>query len=355
MKTILKITAIALLACLGMACEDNLTGPFNNPDRLSSPGVAVITHTETNECPAQTITMTVTASGADSYLWFRNGVLLTEETGNTLTVESGEYFPSEDEYYAVGVNPSGLGLSGGTIRLTFTPCQMPEKPVITGESINVCPFPFGRVQARAKYATTYRWYFNGQPLDHMPTSIVWFPDETGEYRARGINLWGEGPLSDPFEFELDLCIPFEITGIWEVTGTPIGGAPSSWRDTITEVPGSNGTQFAARNYVNAGLPLIFHRNTSGQFYLTAGEQVIVDGSSQSYLLAFAWENHATVTGQTAGNFFMETSSGREMRMWIASWRHADRGLSTVNQIYYNGQYTATGITGIMFTKVGPLP
>ncbi|MDR1198116.1 MAG: hypothetical protein LBK94_03765 [Prevotellaceae bacterium] len=81
------------------------------------PEQATVAGDATNTCPEVTVVLTATATGATSYVWTKDNVLISGETAATLIVTAAGV------YAAAGVNANGTGAYSAAKTVTFTACS----------------------------------------------------------------------------------------------------------------------------------------------------------------------------------------------------------------------------------------
>jgi hypothetical protein len=167
------------------------------------PGKATIIGDNENICPATNVILTVKATGATSYKWYKGNSIINGENGNTYTVTQ------TGTYYAVGVNATGSGIQSDGKAVTITTCvALPTTATISGNSTNSCSGVNGltvTLTASATRATSYIWRKGNELLDETGNTLV--VNETGTYYAKGVNLSGEGQESIGKSVNITSCTP----------------------------------------------------------------------------------------------------------------------------------------------------
>ncbi len=122
---------------------------------LPTAGIPTISTTGgiTSVCQGELIQLTATATGASTYQWYKNGVLISGATNITYdAVESGNYT-------VTALNATGCASnSSAAINITILP--LPIKPIITPSgSVEICEGEFVKLTASA--GELYEWYKDG--------------------------------------------------------------------------------------------------------------------------------------------------------------------------------------------------
>jgi hypothetical protein len=82
----------------------------------SGVGQAVISGASSNVCPANTVTLTATASGATNFIWYKDGAQVQSGTSNTYTVSA------TGNYTVMGANAACIGTISAAKSVTLTVC-----------------------------------------------------------------------------------------------------------------------------------------------------------------------------------------------------------------------------------------
>ncbi|MDR1346971.1 MAG: hypothetical protein LBJ63_00865 [Prevotellaceae bacterium] len=114
------VTAAGVYTAAGV--NANGTGAYSAGKTVTitacpAPEQATISGDATNTCPAVSVTLTATATGATSYVWTKDGVLINGETAATLIVTAAGVYAS------AGVNANGTGAYSAGKTVTITACS----------------------------------------------------------------------------------------------------------------------------------------------------------------------------------------------------------------------------------------
>lgn len=174
-----------------------------------------------------TATFTVVASNATGYQWFFNGATIAGATGASLTVNNAQA-ANAGNYHVVVSNSAG-SVTSDTVTLTVNAAPPGPVPVITTQPASATvtvggTATFGVV---ATNATSYQWYFNGNPIagaigsSHTVNNAQ--STNSGSYFVAVSNNAG-GVNSDPATLTVTSPPPPQPPS----SGGGGGGAPSQW-------------------------------------------------------------------------------------------------------------------------------
>lgn len=203
---------LVLAACFGMAagfvaCSDN-----NNNDDPSAPEKAVVSGPDRNVWPETTVTLTATAAGAESFVWYNGSTPVPGATATTYSVTVSGY------YSAAGKNAVGEGPKSDpkTVDISTTTVTL------TGESANVCPETSVLLTASLLGADSFAWYLGETKL--AATANTYSATVSGIYTVAGIIDGREGPKSGAIIVNITPCpAPAKAT----VTGNASNTCPAT--------------------------------------------------------------------------------------------------------------------------------
>jgi hypothetical protein len=267
-KSAVKVVAITPCA----AAAGAITGPTSNP------------------CPADSVTLTISAiEGAVSYKWYRDdsytgvaGQSYTTKTSGTFTV--------------AGVNSKGNeGEKSAPHVVTITTCAAPLPAAagsITGPSSSECPVTSVDLSIAAiENATSYQWYRNDAVISGA-TAITYTVTQTGYYTVAGVN-------SDLTEGTKSPSHQVIIAG---VAGKPaaVSNGPNSSATYSTNCSTSGGTMTVSLNG-----QISLNQPTSYTWYITR------DGGQPEALITHAYDtdNFETIMHYTATATGLYTTTG----------------------------------------------
>ena len=187
-------------------------------EKQAHPQKATVVGNTSNECPAKTVTLTATATDADSFQWKKDGVVIAGQSGSTLTVTAG------GTYTAAGVNDAGVGAFSDPKSVTITICP-PERPTLTGDLTNICPDTTVTLTAATTDADSFQWKKDGSVIASQSVATLTVT-ESGTYTVAGVNSSGVGTFSEPKTVTISDCRPGKAT---------ISGARSNQCPTATVV------------------------------------------------------------------------------------------------------------------------
>jgi len=302
------IATLMALSLIMVSCREE---PFdiNNPDRPWVPLQAQIDGPTGPIIGTQEVLFTASSQYAETYVWHRNGVVLTDETSNTLRVTATGFFPDVVGISVSGENPSGIGEVSDTNTIMFTPWEAPQgpnaphAPFIQGES-NVCPDPYALLTAHIWQATDFFWYLDGVLIEGenartLRVELVFCEDAdtlmggtgTGIYTVRGSNDFDgnthHSEMSPPVFIQWTRCDLTDFSGIWTGIGSAFFDAvtmPPSFRQEISRIGPAT---FAFENFggflgSETGA-FHFSIDMDGDPYVTSGRNVI--GNVYQWLVA----------------------------------------------------------------------
>ncbi len=182
MKKNLFLTFTFLTGAMLVSCGET------EPKTPAVPEKATIEGATENTLPEESVLLTASAEGAESYAWYKGTTKIEGETSDTyLVTESGTYF-------VAGVNKGGEGSRSDAKEVTITIVQLPGTAVITGASQNTLPELTLTLTASAEGAQSYVWYKGSSKIDGE-VSNTYIVTESGAYYAAGVNQFGEGAIS----------------------------------------------------------------------------------------------------------------------------------------------------------------
>ncbi|MDR2361663.1 MAG: choice-of-anchor J domain-containing protein [Prevotellaceae bacterium] len=222
MKKVLILAALFSLAAGFVACsDDDQSGQV--------PGKAVISGPSSNVFPETSVTLTATAEGATSYLWYSNTSLIPGETANTLVVTNSS------AYSVAGVNDNGEGAKSDPKAVTIESYTI----TLTGASSNTCPSASVVLTASLQNATAYKWYKGGAEISGVTTN-TYEATETGAYTVAGIIGTQAGPQSAPLNVTIVNC---PKPGKATITGASENSCPAASVELIALATGDNLTGY----------------------------------------------------------------------------------------------------------------
>ena len=220
-------------------------------EKQAHPQKATVVGNTSNECPAKTVTLTATATDADSFQWKKDGVVIAGQSGSTLTVTAG------GTYTAAGVNDAGVGTFSDPKSVTITICP-PERPTLTGDLTNICPDTTVTLTAATTDADSFQWKKDGSVIASQSVATLTVT-ESGTYTVAGVNNSGVGTFSEPHRVTITSCVPLPVSGftyrddldVFSLTGTSTGKIT----DYQWNVSGSSDVKLIAHNAASATLEL----------------------------------------------------------------------------------------------------
>ena len=184
-------------------------------EKQAHPQKATVVGNTSNECPAKTVTLTATATDADSFQWKKDGVVIAGQSGPTLTVTAG------GTYIAAGVNDAGVGAFSDPKSVTITICP-PERPTLTGDLTNICPDTTVILTAATTDADSFQWKKDGSVIAGQSVATLTVT-ESGTYTVAGVNSSGVGTFSEPKTVTISDCRPGKAT----ITGARSNQCPTA--------------------------------------------------------------------------------------------------------------------------------
>jgi hypothetical protein len=256
------------------------------------PAKATISGENENVCPATSITITVNATGATSYKWYKGSSIISGENGNSYTVtQSGTY-------YAVGVNTNGEGIKSDGKAVTISTCvAVPATATISGNSSNNCSGTNGLtviLTANATRATSYIWRKGNEQLNETVNTLE--VNETGTYYVKGVNESGAGQESVAKQVAITSCIPSNPANIEIDTYETQNKIYINW-DNVTSAT-SYKIQ-VCNNSALTGCENNYYNITNSSRYFTHDELFC----GQNYFRIIAVNDFGESTGSSA-NFMM---------------------------------------------------
>ncbi|MBL1407162.1 Ig-like domain-containing protein [Sphingobacterium faecale] len=224
-----------------------------------APNTPTITPNSANTCEGEVVKLTATA-GADSYEWYKNGVLLTgiDKTGSQLTLDGD--LTDAGQYTVKAVNVEGCA-SGASAAVGVVVTAKPAKPVLSSSVTG--PVCEGESVTLTSNATgTHTWYKNGVPLNGVGSGSTITVTENGEYAATVINgsIGCDSDMSDALIVTFNPAPRIEfVGGNASVTGmmntpvalptiTPESGVNYTWYDNT-----GNATTNMSPTFAEAGI------------------------------------------------------------------------------------------------------
>ncbi|GHT15106.1 hypothetical protein AGMMS4956_14350 [Bacteroidia bacterium] len=194
------------------------------------PAQATVIGNAANTCPADTVILTASATGATSYQWYKDDAIINGETASTYVVTA------TGTYSAAGVNADGEGTKSAGKTVTITGCVPPAQATIIGNTVNACPADTVILTASATGAATYKWY-KDDAIINGETASTYVVTATGTYTAAGVNVNGEGTKSAGKAVTITQC----LSEGFSVDATTIGNYATvdGTSGTITNTDGSN--------------------------------------------------------------------------------------------------------------------
>jgi hypothetical protein len=145
---------------------------------------AIIVSGQTTVCQGGTIPME--ANLGDSYLWKKDGVVITGATNRT-------YEATVSGSYTVNVTNAG-GCSGESLATVVTVNNNPTVNVSPSGTTYICP-PNGNAVLTASQSAIYQWMLNGADIPNA-TQQIYTASTVGNYSVRVIDLFGCSAVSD---------------------------------------------------------------------------------------------------------------------------------------------------------------
>ena len=184
-------------------------------EKQAYPQKAIVVGNTSNECPAKTVTLTVTAADADSFQWKKDGVVIAGQSAATLTVtKSGTYT-------VAGINDAGVGTFSDPKSVTITICP-PEQPTFTGNLTNICPDTTVTLTAATTDADSFQWKKDGTVIAGQSAATLTVT-KSGTYAVAGVNSSGVGTFSEPKTVTISDCRPGKAT----ITGARSNQCPTA--------------------------------------------------------------------------------------------------------------------------------
>jgi hypothetical protein len=223
------------------------------------PAKAVVTGEARNECPATSVLLTASADGAQSYLWYRNALVIANATASTYAaISSGTY-------YAVGVNAAGQGEKSEDKEVNVYLNCPPSVPTLTGLTGNQCPAMTVRLTATAGNVESYVWYKGTDEISGV-TGAFYDVTESGSYSVAARNTYGTSERSAERTVTITQCPPAApvISGdnlnvcpatTVLLTATAAGAESYQWYRYAEAIPGATASTYLV--------------TTTGGYYVTA--------------------------------------------------------------------------------------
>jgi len=147
-----------------------------------------------NDCPYDLELYTDPIAGAESYVWFCDGVRVAETAEPVVTIVAtgtGSF-----AFKVAGKNSAGEGTPSVEKRVELTLCPIPDDAgPISGANDNVCPeIDVLLTIDPIVNAVTYQWYKDGVAIPGA-TTTEYLVTASGTYNAAGVNGTGEGTWS----------------------------------------------------------------------------------------------------------------------------------------------------------------
>ena len=125
-----------------------------------------------------------------------------------------------------------------TATIMFSGCKNdeidpPQKAIIIGALSNECPETTATLTAIAVDAISFQWRKDGAVIEGQTTSILTV-SESGAYTAAGINVAGEGTLSESKNVTILACIPPPIASFTYVDNLDFFSLTSTSTGTISD-------------------------------------------------------------------------------------------------------------------------
>ncbi|GHT72499.1 hypothetical protein FACS189456_1160 [Bacteroidia bacterium] len=178
--------------CVGSGTSVWVNGVCKTP-----PAQATVIGNANNTCPADTVILTASATGATTYKWYNGTTPIDGETASTYVVTAC------GTYSAAGVNDDGEGTKSIGKPVTIALCP-PAQAIVIGDAANACPTATVTLTASADGATSYKWYNGTSPINGE-TASTYVVTATGTYSAAGVNADGEGTKSEGIEVTITAC------------------------------------------------------------------------------------------------------------------------------------------------------
>jgi hypothetical protein len=300
---------VAISVFVFSACEKDDRLDPNRPGLAPAPTISGPT---VNTVPQHGITLTASVevpnTEVTSWIWRRSNdgggswTTISGATGPTLEVRSRDSaFPYGGIFRAAAVTPQGTGDFSSRHEVNLIAPELPHKPtirpttydtIIDGVVMNECPTPAVVLTARSPFATSYRWYFNGDVIpgatrqtyriqvEYDSLGVAISGTGTGTYTVVAINHLGQSAASEPIEVEWMRCTPFDITDEWSFSGGEItsgaNAGPIKWTDTIVQdtAAAAGDSTFRMRNFLDDEWEIIIYRDADGDFYIPSAMFVL---------------------------------------------------------------------------------
>ncbi|MFN5421947.1 MAG: gliding motility-associated C-terminal domain-containing protein [bacterium] len=123
----------------------------------------------------------LTSSNANSYQWFKDGVLITNQNGQTYTATTSGVYSVKVKKETTCESVAGDGIAVNVYSLPATPT------ISAATSTSLCPGD--SVVLTSSSATSYQWYKNGQPIQLSTTRNIVIKD-SGRYSVSVKNVNG---------------------------------------------------------------------------------------------------------------------------------------------------------------------
>ncbi|GHT67048.1 hypothetical protein FACS189452_04050 [Bacteroidia bacterium] len=292
------------------------------------PEAAVVTGDAANTCPATSVTLTASATNAQTYKWYNGTTLISGETTNTYVVKAS------GNYSAEGVNTVGTGTKSAGIEVTITSCG-------TGTDPDPDPITWtlnSGVLTISGQDTMPDYYREGGPVDFVSTP--WYAqrgDITSVIIEDGITSIGQFAF---FRCALtSVTIPNSVTSIGESafggsaltsvtipnSVTSIGEQAFFWCEALTSVTIPNSVTSIGNTafYYCSALTSVTIPNSvtsigSDTFYECSALTSVTIGSGVTSIEAYAFSHCYALTSVTflnpsppamgsKGNFFSGNS------------------------------------------------
>jgi hypothetical protein len=254
-KHYIRAAAVLVAAAVFITCsKDN-----NASGGVEIPAKAVVTGASANECPATSVDLTASASGAQSYEWYRNALVIGGATAAVYTaISSGTY-------HAVGVNPAGKGAKSDDKEVTVTLNCPPPTPQLSGYTDNQCPTLTVRLTATAENVETYIWYRNGTKIEGV-TTAYYEVTESGVYAVAVRNAYGTSEKSEERAVTISPCPPAAPV----ISGSTVNVCPAT--SVVLTAASEGATAYQWYRYAEAipgATASTYEATVTGGYYATA--------------------------------------------------------------------------------------
>ncbi|MDR0667648.1 MAG: immunoglobulin domain-containing protein [Prevotellaceae bacterium] len=226
-------------------------GPKSDPKAVDITTFTIgLTGDNANVCPEESVTLTASLSGAESFAWYLGETKLAATASTYSATVSGIYT-------VAGIIDGREGPKSGAIIVNITPCPAPAKATISGSTSNTCPAITVLLTASASGAASYEWYKNGSIIQGVTTN-TYTVTASGNYTVAGVNNNGTGEISDVKTVTINADCPLSIddlVGTWngseEYYGEN-GWTADAYENEITKVDNQT---INLSNFAGSGLDL----------------------------------------------------------------------------------------------------